>query len=469
MDAVEIPGVSTVGTDDSRDHQNLSPTDGLGNVESSGCCFAGSSPGTSATTNSSSSSPPPPQPGDISRCQTIKAVGNAMSSSPPRNNSDHNSPANFDDHSDLDSEDHLYQDSGSLSEDESSSNEEGLKRAQALLSGEDNHRDAAHSGFVFEMGMHTPESTPNVQDDEPQDGGESPSLHYLSIRGAPKLVKGGLGESGENVKSCNSLDVVPFGVASSASSSPMVVAVQGDPMESTYLILDDDSLDDGSDARRALFRETVVEASLGIPETGIVQNAAPKENSAEESKDEIEQLDEIPGVEQAASNESFGEFGSYITPSTLRVPVPLMRLESFTTVTSEYTFDDDSTTGDNVCPICLCGYKKGDMLVVSNHCTHCFHKDCILEWLEKHDDCPICRVNMVTDSEMSRAATSLVGKTRMYRAVASLQSSSSPASVRYRAQHPLSSHAAAAAAAAANGSSPLRGTVRRYQNPRAFS
>jgi Ring finger domain len=111
--------------------------------------------------------------------------------------------------------------------------------------------------------------------------------------------------------------------------------------------------------------------------------------------------------------------------------------ESFTTVTSEYAYDvDDSTSEDNVCPICLSGYEKGDTIFVSKHCTHCFHKDCILEWLEKHDDCPICRVNMVTESEMSRAATSLVGEMRMYRAVASMQTSSpSPTIQRYQ-MHP---------------------------------
>jgi Ring finger domain len=131
----------------------------------------------------------------------------------------------------------------------------------------------------------------------------------------------------------------------------------------------------------------------------------------------------------------------YLAHSTLRVPVPITRHESFTTVSSEYTYDDGSTTGDNVCPICLSGYEKGEILVISKHCTHCFHKDCILEWLEKHDDCPICRVNMVTDSELSRAATLLIGKMRMYRAVASLQTSSLQSNQGYQT-HPRSHTAA---------------------------
>ena len=75
--------------------------------------------------------------------------------------------------------------------------------------------------------------------------------------------------------------------------------------------------------------------------------------------------------------------------------------QSITTVASEYTYDDDSTvtSGDIVCPICLCGYKKGDTLVVAKHCTHMYHKDCIFEWLDKRTDCPVCRKDMVTASE----------------------------------------------------------------------
>uniref|UniRef100_A0A7S4ACH3 RING-type domain-containing protein n=1 Tax=Pseudo-nitzschia australis TaxID=44445 RepID=A0A7S4ACH3_9STRA len=28
-------------------------------------------------------------------------------------------------------------------------------------------------------------------------------------------------------------------------------------------------------------------------------------------------------------------------------------------------------------------------------CNHCFHESCILQWLQNHDECPLCRVNMM--------------------------------------------------------------------------
>ena len=31
----------------------------------------------------------------------------------------------------------------------------------------------------------------------------------------------------------------------------------------------------------------------------------------------------------------------------------------------------------------------------NNSCSHCFHEDCILEWLQRHDECPLCRVDMI--------------------------------------------------------------------------
>jgi hypothetical protein len=65
------------------------------------------------------------------------------------------------------------------------------------------------------------------------------------------------------------------------------------------------------------------------------------------------------------------------------------------------------------CSICLEEYIVGDVVVRlkennsgdntrddsgAHSCKHCFHEDCILEWLRTHDECPLCRFNMLTDT-----------------------------------------------------------------------
>mmetsp|Transcript_23659 Transcript_23659/g.28888 ORF Transcript_23659/g.28888 Transcript_23659/m.28888 type:complete len:211 (-) Transcript_23659:70-702(-) len=52
---------------------------------------------------------------------------------------------------------------------------------------------------------------------------------------------------------------------------------------------------------------------------------------------------------------------------------------------------------DMCCAICLGEYDVGDSVCWSYNpeCTHAFHTDCILEWLEKNKDCPCCRNKFV--------------------------------------------------------------------------
>ena len=45
------------------------------------------------------------------------------------------------------------------------------------------------------------------------------------------------------------------------------------------------------------------------------------------------------------------------------------------------------------CPICFNEYQVGDDIAWSCNetCHHAFHYDCIVQWLMKHDECPMCR------------------------------------------------------------------------------
>jgi len=55
------------------------------------------------------------------------------------------------------------------------------------------------------------------------------------------------------------------------------------------------------------------------------------------------------------------------------------------------------------CSICLEDFKIGDDICWSpnGHCTHAFHKACIVEWLMNRNQCPCCRTPyMKTTGEM---------------------------------------------------------------------
>jgi len=63
----------------------------------------------------------------------------------------------------------------------------------------------------------------------------------------------------------------------------------------------------------------------------------------------------------------------------------------------------DSTDNDQVCAICLSELREGEEIMQTKHveiCNHAFHKYCLSEWLENHNDCPMCRHEMVTEDEV---------------------------------------------------------------------
>lgn len=55
------------------------------------------------------------------------------------------------------------------------------------------------------------------------------------------------------------------------------------------------------------------------------------------------------------------------------------------------------------CPICFERFRKGDEISWSknNDCLHCFHLQCITQWLIYNDECPMCRFNYLSSSNAS--------------------------------------------------------------------
>jgi len=64
---------------------------------------------------------------------------------------------------------------------------------------------------------------------------------------------------------------------------------------------------------------------------------------------------------------------------------------------------------EQVCCICLMEYESGDTFIAPQTCTHKFHKECILDWLELRLNtvCPVCRQDIVSNHDVLEMARSL--------------------------------------------------------------
>lgn len=53
------------------------------------------------------------------------------------------------------------------------------------------------------------------------------------------------------------------------------------------------------------------------------------------------------------------------------------------------------------CCICLEGYHPGETICVAltTKCNHIFHQHCVVEWLQTHDKCPLCRIDLMNEDD----------------------------------------------------------------------
>lgn len=87
------------------------------------------------------------------------------------------------------------------------------------------------------------------------------------------------------------------------------------------------------------------------------------------------------------------EFGSTISPQpTIIVGLDKPTIDSYPKIVlgeSRRLPKPD----DNTCSICLSEYRPKDTLKRIPECQHCFHSDCIDEWLHLNATCPVCRTS----------------------------------------------------------------------------
>ena len=53
---------------------------------------------------------------------------------------------------------------------------------------------------------------------------------------------------------------------------------------------------------------------------------------------------------------------------------------------------------DNNCSICSQQIEHNNIIRKINNCSHYFHQECVDTWFAENSTCPICRINLITNS-----------------------------------------------------------------------
>lgn len=141
-----------------------------------------------------------------------------------------------------------------------------------------------------------------------------------------------------------------------------------------------------------------------IPSDSGSSSTALDEEAKESSSKSLDEADEEKGivsdttVQQDASPTS--DPTEEVDEDTLfvEVPAPGFQFASASLLVGQMT----SRLVPNVCSICLCNYYPGNKIVWSSNeaCEHVFHESCILQWIMKQREgplCPCCRRDFVLD------------------------------------------------------------------------
>lgn len=80
--------------------------------------------------------------------------------------------------------------------------------------------------------------------------------------------------------------------------------------------------------------------------------------------------------------------------------LPTFKFDPSAILTKDDTKQDDADDSEVKCLVCQCEYEKDEALR-RLPCGHCFHADCVAQWLEEKDVCPYCRQCIVAHDNAS--------------------------------------------------------------------
>jgi hypothetical protein len=115
--------------------------------------------------------------------------------------------------------------------------------------------------------------------------------------------------------------------------------------------------------------------------------------------DEHEQVAELEDDEGNLSYETMLQLGERMGDVkterwAMRAQKEIEKIPSFRFKSSGKTIDSALDDSECKCLVCQCDYEEGD-LKRRLPCSHCFHAECVDQWLMEKDICPYCRQSIV--------------------------------------------------------------------------
>ena len=107
----------------------------------------------------------------------------------------------------------------------------------------------------------------------------------------------------------------------------------------------------------------------------------------------IDEIEEIEVRESLDRNLNILDFIERITEATIReISLEESRPNPGNKEKVNY-FTIDEVTQSKECSICLCNFESSDR-VGKLPCRHMYHEDCLNKWIDKHNTCPVCRLEL---------------------------------------------------------------------------
>ncbi|MCL7049295.1 hypothetical protein MKW94_002826 [Papaver nudicaule] len=100
-------------------------------------------------------------------------------------------------------------------------------------------------------------------------------------------------------------------------------------------------------------------------------------------------MDYIEGISERLSVDAAAQLREAATDG---VPVRIIDFVRISYKVEVSEFEQDIDTEDEVCClICMDGVISGEDEVINLPCSHIFHSDCLVTWLDVDNSCPLCR------------------------------------------------------------------------------